>query len=89
MIHVTQEMTQISGTKMDLSVEVTALLRHCFNGHIFTKEDMQEFVRLASMTNEELRAENKRLDEELRKKLNDMNMPDELKDMLKLFGELL
>lgn len=89
MIHVTQEMTQFKETKLELSVEVTALLRHCFDEHIFTKEDVLYFVDLASKTDEELRAENDKKSEEIRQCIDDMDMPDELKAILKEFGGLL
>lgn len=89
MIHVTQEMTEIKGTKLDLSVEVTALLHHFVQEHIFTKEDLQYFIDLASKTHEELRAENDKKSEELNKRIDETDMPDELKAMLKEFGRLL
>ena len=83
MIHVTQEMTQFKGTKLDLSVELTALLRHCFNEHVFTKEDVLYFIDLASKSDEELHAETDKKSEEIRQRIDDMDMPDEVKDMLK------
>lgn len=83
MIHVTQEMTEIKGTKLDLSVEVTALLHHFVQEHIFTKEDLQYFVDLASKTHEELRAENDKKSEEVRQRIDELDVPDEVKDMLR------
>ena len=88
MIHVTQEMTQFKGTKLDLSVELTALLRHCFDEHVFTKEDVLYFVDLASKTDEELHAENDKKSEEVRQRIDELDVPDEVKDMLRLFGNV-
>lgn len=88
MIHITKEMTQFKGTKLELSVEVTALLRHCFDEHVFTKEEVLYFVDLASKTDEELRAENDKKSEELRQRIDDMDVPDEVKDMLSLLGNV-
>lgn len=83
MIHITQEMTQFKGTKLELSVEVTALLRHCFDEHVFTKEEVMYFVDLASKTDEELRAENDKKSEEVRQRIDELDVPDEVKDMLR------
>lgn len=89
MIHVTQESTQFKGTKLELSVEVTQLIRHCFNEHVFTKDEVLQFVELASKTDDELKAENDKLTEELNERIDNMDMPEELKDVLKEFGGLL
>lgn len=88
MIHVTQNTTAVKGTKLDLSVEVTALLHHCFNEHIFTKDDVLYFVDLASMTDEELRAKNDKKSEELRQRIDAMDVPDDVKDMLKTLADV-
>ena len=83
MIHVTQETTAVRGTKLELSVEVTALLHYCVQEHIFTKEDLQYFVELAIKTTEELHAENDKKSEEVRQRIDELDVPDEIKDMLR------
>lgn len=89
MIHVTQESTQFKGTKLELSVEVTQLIRHCFDEHVFTKDEVLQFVEVASKTDDELKAENDKLTEELNERIDKMDMPEELKDMLRLFSNLM
>ena len=81
MINVTQETTAIRGTKLELSVEITDLLHHCVQEHIFTKEDLQYFVELACKTDSELREENDKKTEELKQAVEELeDVPDKVKD---------
>ena len=78
MIVVTSEKTMLSGTKIDLQVEFTclvdSLLRKQENGEpVFTKEELDYCVSLASMPKDEL---HKKADEAVEDILN-MFMSDD------------
>ena len=56
MLLVTEKETAIHGTKMDIATEFCCLVNHLVCGKkIFTKEDIEFFISMATLPKEELK----------------------------------
>ena len=63
---------QVKGNKIDIMAEVSQMLDNLVTNHILDKKDVEECVRIAFMSREEVRKESdKKLEELLRQLLED------------------
>lgn len=76
---------RMEGKTQDLLIDLTFIMRCMINKGVASKYDILECVKLATMTEEDLKRENKKLKDQIIKMIDDM---DDIGDALNMLGAL-